>query len=63
MGKPEVLLAIKSVKIKNCEGYDRIPQIILIDGTSVPIKGIFLKICNQRSVVTLKNYPNPKKGP
>ena len=32
MDKQSVIEAISSIKIKNCEGYDRIPQRILVDG-------------------------------
>ena len=28
----DIINAVKSIKIKNCEGYDRIPQRVLIDG-------------------------------
>ena len=43
----DIVKAVKSLKIKNCEGHDRIPQRILIDGIDqllVPIKAIFNKI-------------------
>ena len=32
MTESEVLVAVLSLKIKNSEGYDRIPQRVLIDG-------------------------------
>ena len=34
MTPENLLIAIKSLKIKNCEGFDRIPVRILIDGTN-----------------------------
>ena len=32
MGQNEILECVNSIKIKNCEGHDRIPQRILVDG-------------------------------
>ena len=32
MTRDNIIKAIKSIKIKNCEGYDRIPQRILSEG-------------------------------
>ena len=34
MDKDSILECVKTLKIKNCEGYDRIPQRILVDGIS-----------------------------
>ena len=45
--------ALKSIKIKNCEGYDRIPQRILVEGFEIllpPIKKLFELIDDQRSI-------------
>ena len=33
----DILECINQLKMKNCEGYDRIPQIILIGGINVLI--------------------------
>ena len=35
MSTGEIVDCIKSIKMKNCEGYDRIPQRILVDGLNV----------------------------
>ena len=32
------LKCLKDIKIKNCEGYDRIPQRILADGAKILVK-------------------------
>ena len=32
MNSDDVMLCVKSIKIKNSEGYDRIPQRVLVDG-------------------------------
>ena len=32
MSMDDIIECVKSIKIKNCEGYDRIPQRILVDG-------------------------------
>ena len=37
MSRLEILECVKQLKIKNCEGYDRIPQRILIDGKILTI--------------------------
>ena len=45
---------IKSIKIKNCEGYDRIPQRILADGAELllePLSKLF------EFVYSLKRIP------
>ena len=44
---------LKTIKIKNCEGYDRIPQRILSDGANIligPFTGLFERIYNQKSI-------------
>ena len=49
----EVLNAVKSLKTKNCEGHDRIPQRILIDGIQYlldPLSKIFNKIYNTKTI-------------
>ena len=45
---------VRSIKIKNCEGYDRIPQRILVDGIdhlAVPLTQLFNQIY-QRNELT-----------
>ena len=61
--------AIKSIKIKNCEGYDRIPQRILIEGHDIllpPIKRLFELIyeykCIPQQWSISKIIPIHKKG-
>ena len=57
------------IKIKNCEGFDRIPQRILVDGAEVlltPLKDLFQKIYYQNSLpeqwMISKITPIHKKG-
>ena len=38
MSPLEIIECVNQLKLKNCEGYDRIPQRILIDGIEVLIK-------------------------
>ena len=38
MSPLEIVECVKQLKLKNCEGYDQIPQRILIDGIDVLIK-------------------------
>ena len=42
MTKPDIIACIKMLKVKNCEGYDRIPQRVLIDGMDI----IFITDCD-----------------
>ena len=37
MSQNEILEFVKQLKIKNCEGYDRMPQRFLIDGIDILI--------------------------
>ena len=62
--------ALNSIKIKNCEGYDRIPQRILIEGSEIllpPIAKLFELIYEQKSIPQQwsisKIIPIHKKGP
>ena len=44
MTATNILECVKQLKMKNCEGYDRIPQRILIDGINIllnPLTRIF----------------------
>ena len=66
----EILKAIKSMKPKNCEGHDRIPLRILIDGIQIliaPLSTLFNKIYNQKKIpeqwLISKVIPIHKKGP
>ena len=70
MSSTDLKECIKNIKIKNCEGYDRIPQRILADGSSIletPLGELFSKIYNQRSIpqqwLVSKIIPIHKKGP
>ena len=70
MSSSDVEECVKNIKIKNCEGYDRIPQRILVDGITVlinPLRILFSKIYNQKSVpqqwLISKIVPIHKKGP
>ena len=38
MTSDDILKCIKDIKIKNTEGYDRIPQRIIVDGISTKRK-------------------------
>ena len=70
MSESEILLAIKSLKPKNCEGHDRIPVRILIDGVDQlikPLSYLFNKIYTTKKVpeqwLISKIFPVHKKGP
>ena len=44
MTDTDIIDCLQNIKIKNCEGFDRIPQRILVDGAQVlitPLKGLF----------------------
>ena len=60
--------AFKTVKIKNCKGYDRIPQRVLNEGMDVllaPLYKLFNLIYNQKKFPNngqlVKSYPSTKK--
>ena len=70
MTEIEILKAIKSMKPKNCEGHDRIPLRILIDGIQIliaPLSTLFNKIYNQKKIpeqwLISKIIPIHKKDP
>ena len=49
----DILECVKSLKIKNCEGFDRIPQRILSEGINYllpPLTGLFNLIFSQNSI-------------
>jgi hypothetical protein len=53
IGKPAILSCIKTLKYKNSEGFDRIPQRIIVDGADVlidPLTELFQRIYLQRTV-------------
>ena len=53
MSQPEIIECVKQLKMKNCEGYDRIPQRILIDGISIliaPLSKIFSLIYSTKLI-------------
>ncbi len=53
MSSKDILECLKSIKIKNCEGYDRIPQRILNDGADhliAPLTGLFNLIYYQNQL-------------
>ena len=53
MQLPDILKAVQSMKTKNCEGHDRLPQRILIDGISIlqtPLAVLFNKIYTSKNI-------------
>ena len=49
----DIIECVKSLKIKNCEGYDRIPQRILSEGIEYliePLTGLFKLIVQQTKI-------------
>ena len=70
MADNDILECLRNIKIKNCEGFDRIPQRILVDGAQVlvlPLKVLFQKIYFQNTLpeqwLISKITPIHKKGP
>ena len=70
MTDTDILESLRSIKIKNCEGFDRIPQRVLVDGAQVlvvPLKVLFQKIYYQNTLpeqwLISKITPIHKKGP
>jgi hypothetical protein len=69
MTQENIAECIKSIKIKNNEGFDRIPQRVLVDGISnilSPLTALFQLIFNERKVpdqwIVSKIIPIFKKG-
>ena len=69
MGKEAVLDCVASLKIKNSEGYDRVPQRIIKDGIEnliAPLTSLFKLIYETRTIPDqwkiAKVSPIPKKG-
>ena len=69
MTETDILECMKSIKPKNCEGYDRIPQRILSDGAETlitPFTGLFHRIYHQQQIPqqwsVAKVIPIHKKG-
>ena len=53
MSSPMILECLKEIKIKNCEGFDRIPQRVLTDGAEIlvtPLSILFEKIYTQKAI-------------
>ena len=70
MTSDNILACLKDIKVKNCEGYDRIPQRILADGAEIlvkPLTSLFERIYNQNKIPDqwsiAKVIPLHKKGP
>jgi hypothetical protein len=69
MGKNSILDCVSTLKIKNCEGYDRIPQRVIKDGINHIIKPLSFLF---NSIYETKKIPDqwklakvnliPKKG-
>lgn len=69
MGKEAILDCVGSLKIKNCEGYDRLPQRIFKDGINHlvnPLTCLFKLIYDKKKIPDqwkiAKVSPIPKKG-
>ena len=69
MSPADILECLKSIKTKNCEGYDRIPQRVLTDGAeslTAPLSGLFKRIYEQKIIPqqwsVAKVIPIHKKG-
>ena len=69
MSTREVEACIKSIKIKNSEGYDRIPQRILVEGIKhllAPLSKLFKTVYDSKSIpeqwLFSKIIPVHKKG-
>ena len=70
MTDTDIRECLNNIKIKNCEGYDRIPQRILVDGANIlaePLRKLFKRVYFQNSIpeqwLISKIIPIHKKGP
>ena len=70
LNESDIMECVKSLKIKNCEGYDRIPQRILSEGIEIlvtPLTELFKLILAQNKIPdqwrVSKTIPIHKKGP
>ena len=70
MTDADIKECLNNIKIKNCEGYDRIPQRILVDGAIIlaePLRQLFKRVYFQNSLpeqwLISKVIPIHKKGP
>jgi hypothetical protein len=68
MSEDKVAECLNELKIKNCEGYDRIPMRILKDGASIlrnPLSTLFGRIYKEKEIPeqwkVAKIIPLPKK--
>ena len=68
MDENDIIESLQNIKTKNCEGFDRIPQRILVDGAPVlitPLKDLFWRINFQNKLpdqwLISKITPVPKK--
>ena len=53
MTRDDIINSVKSLKVKNSEGYDRIPQRVLIDGLGIlvePLTIFFNKVYMNREI-------------
>ena len=69
VSKDNVMECLKSIKMKNCEGYDRIPQRVLVDGLEIlidPLAKFFSLIYRDNQIpgqwLISKITPIHKKG-
>ena len=53
MTEKDILDCLCKIKIKNCEGFDRIPQRVLVDGAPIlihPLRELFPRVYYQNSL-------------
>ena len=69
MTESDIKECIRSIKVKNSEGYDRIPQRVLVDGEAQllkPLSHLFYRIYQEKCVpeqwLVSKIIPIHKKG-
>ena len=64
MSQSDIIECVKPIKVKNFKGYDRIPQIILVDGIDHLVTPLTPNSSQQSitgPVANLKGLPNPPK--